>query len=243
MNDPAIPSTEQIPTAHWVVAFLLLPTLLLTLLAFAAAFAIGAAGGGREAVAARLPAWIPWIIAVNHSIVFAALVWQIRREGRGLASIGWKVPGAKRLAGEVALGLVLAGLAFLLDDVLFDAIEDVFESLVGTEGGGGNIDSSLRAVPWAWLAVAIVFPWVEESLFRGWAISRLRARWSLALAVAIPTLLFGPLHWGQGTWAIVDATLLGFVFAFIYLWRGSLWAAAVAHSGFNAIAILEFLWR
>lgn len=242
-TDPSCP--EGTPRARRVVAFLILPTLLLTILILASAFSIAAAGGGREAVEARLPGWIPGLIAVNHSIVFAALLWQLRREGRGLESIGWRFPGAGRLAGEVALGLVLAGLTFLLDDVAFDGIEDVFDSLLGggSGGGEGNIDASLGAVPWRWLAVAVVFPWVEESLFRGWAISRLRTRWSLVLAVAVPTLLFGPLHWGQGSWAIVNATLLGLVFALVYLWRGNLWATSVAHSGFNAIAILEFLWR
>lgn len=241
MSDPASPSLERSPTPRRVVALLVLPTLLLTLLAFTAAFTIGAAGGGREAVEARLPAWIPWIIAVNHSIVFAALLWQLKREGRGLASIGWEVPGAGRLAGEVTLGLVLAGATFLLDDTVFDPLEDVFESILGRQSGSG-LGESLRSVPWGWLVVATVFPWVEESLFRGWAISRLRARWSLALAIVVPTLLFGPLHWGQGPWAVVNATLLGFVFALVYVWRGNLWAAAVGHSGFNAIAILEFLW-
>lgn len=243
MTDP--PPDENTPTARRVVALLALPTLLLTVLILAAAFAIAATAGGQEAVETRLPSWIPWLIAVNHSIVFAALLWQLRHEGRGLASIGWAFPGASRLAGEVALGLVLAGLTFLLDDIVLDALENVFESILGggDGGGDGNIDASLRALPWGWLAVAVVFPWVEESLFRGWAISRLRARWSLGLAVVVPTLLFGPLHWGQGSWAVVNATLLGFVFALVYLWRKDLWAAAVAHSGFNAIAILEFLWR
>lgn len=231
------------PSTRRILALLALPTLLLTVLTFVAVFGITATAG-RQAVESRLWGWIPWILALNHSIVFAALVWQLRREGSsGLESIGWTRLPASRFIVEVALGLVLAGATFLLDDVAFDALEDVFESMLGRESGGAGLGESLRSVPWGWLVVGTVLPWVEESLFRGWAISRLHRRWPLALAIAVPTLMFGPLHWGQGLWAILNATLIGLVFALVYVWRRNLWAAAVAHSGFNAIVILEFLWR
>lgn len=236
-SDPHAISRSDAPRPRSVVLFLLFPTLLLAVLVFGTAFGIAlGTGGGREAVQTRLPDLIPWILAVNHTLVFLALLWQLRREGRGLASVGWELPRPRRLAGEILLGALLAIALYGFDDTILDAVEGIWES-AGAPGDGVP-SSTLRSVPWAWLFVAAVFPWVEESVYRGWAISRLRIRWPLWAAVLVPTLLFGPLHWGQGLWGMAISIVLGFVLAAIYLWRGNLWAATVAHSGFNAIVIL-----
>jgi len=90
------------------------------------------------------------------------------------------------------------------------------------------------------LANVLLAPFVEESLYRGYALDRLRQRYGLALAVVITCALFGLLHWAGGFWYIL---LTGFVagglFAGLRLWRRTLIAPFAAHLALN---VLEFVW-
>ena len=105
----------------------------------------------------------------------------------------------------------------------------------------GELTGALGAalVPF-FLANVLLAPFVEESLYRGYALDRLRQRYGLALAVVISCAFFGLLHWAGGFWYIL---LTGFVagglFAGLRVWRRTLIAPFAAHLALN---ILEFVW-
>jgi membrane protease YdiL (CAAX protease family) len=103
--------------------------------------------------------------------------------------------------------------------------------------------SAFAAAPWAWLAAGSTLPAIEEMIYRGYAITRLRSRFSLTAAILISCLFFGLLHWGQGPWGILKTALAGGFFAGVYVWRGSLWAPVVGHCLSNLITLLVALSR
>lgn len=76
----------------------------------------------------------------------------------------------------------------------------------------------------------------EEIVFRGFLVPRLRVltkSWVLALLTAI--VLFGIGHLYLGVYAVVQTSLLGLTLGLIFLWRGRLLTAILAHAAFNSI--------
>ena len=83
------------------------------------------------------------------------------------------------------------------------------------------------------VATIIVAPLVEEIIFRGLVLSRLRKGMSNWLAVVVSALLFGACH-GQIVW-ICYAFVIGLLLGLIALRSGSIWPSLLAHILFNAI--------
>ena len=81
------------------------------------------------------------------------------------------------------------------------------------------------------LSVAIFAPLVEELIFRGLVLSRLRKAMPAWLAVLLQGLVFGFVH-GQLVW-IVYATLFGLLLGYVRLRTDSLKASILLHMGFN----------
>lgn len=220
----------------WIL-LLLPPILWMTLYTLAAAwFAAGGAGEGGPEVGE----WFPYLLMANHALLFL-LYWRfVRADGTTFASVGWRLPsGWESLWLEPFYGLV-SGIALGFFNKLF--LSPVLGRL---EGAGANPASRFsladldEAALIPFLIAATLFAGiVEESIYRGYAITRLRPRMGTGWAVAVSTLLFGPLHFGLGLPGIAGAILLGLFLAIVFLWRGNLLAPVVAHAVVNAVAVL-----
>jgi membrane protease YdiL (CAAX protease family) len=57
-------------------------------------------------------------------------------------------------------------------------------------------------------------------------------------AFVIATLLFGLVHLYQGPVGVIATTLLGAVFACLYLWTGSLWIVIAVHAGLDLFGLV-----
>lgn len=86
------------------------------------------------------------------------------------------------------------------------------------------------------IATVLVAPIVEEVIFRGLILSRLRRAMPGWLAVLVSALVFGVCH-GQAVW-IAYAFVLGVIFGFIALRSKSIWPSLAAHFLFNGIGQL-----
>jgi membrane protease YdiL (CAAX protease family) len=70
----------------------------------------------------------------------------------------------------------------------------------------------------------------EETIFRGYLILRLSAvTHSTVAAVLLSSVIFSLGHGYEGSAGAVSVGVMGFVFAVVYLWRGSLLAPMVMH--------------
>ena len=83
------------------------------------------------------------------------------------------------------------------------------------------------------IATVVIAPIVEEVIFRGLMLSRLRRAMPGWLAVVISALVFGICH-GQIIW-MVYAFVLGLIFGFLDLGARSIWPSLAAHLLFNGI--------
>ncbi len=90
----------------------------------------------------------------------------------------------------------------------------------------------------------IVAPVVEETLFRGVFYHYLRRRLPMVGAAAISGFIFAAIH-PQGVLAIPALGMIGFVFAMLREWRGSIIASMTAHfaNNFTVLSIAVVLFR
>lgn len=83
------------------------------------------------------------------------------------------------------------------------------------------------------LVTCLLAPLHEEFVFRGILLNVIRTGRSLAIAIAVTSVLFGFMH---GRHAIPTG-FAGLVFAIVYLRFGSLWPAIFAHALANVLAL------
>lgn len=155
--------------------------------------------------------------------------------GPGQSALGWQttylVPD---LGLGVVAGLVLAG--------FFARAGQAAVRRWGPEVYDGKLlQCILPRSPREWpLVLLALLPAaaLEELLFRSlplgglaWLIAPGWLLWPLALG-------FGLLHWPQGGWGVVGATLAAIVFSLLFLVTGGIWAPLAAHYVMNAAQVI-----
>lgn len=189
--------------------------------------------GAEESVRKALP----YILGLNHVSLFAILLLLLRRNGERLSAIGWTTKGiGSSVARELAAG-ALCGLGlYLFKELAVDSVRALLAGHAPTFTSLFNFRPGSLDVPLAVAATSLVF--VEESIYRGFALPSLRARYGTTWAVVITSVAFGLLHWGNGIGAILVTTIFGLLFAAVFLWRRNLVAATVAHALYNLAVLL-----
>lgn len=155
--------------------------------------------------------------------------------GPGATALGWQMPYA---LAEAGLG---AGAGLLLASSLTGA-----GWLVVRRWGPAVYDNKLLRVilprqcrEWPGVLSALLpAAALEELLFRSlplgglsWLIPGHWLLWPLALG-------FGLLHWPQGGWGVVGATVAAIAFSVLFLATGSMWAPLAAHYVMNVIQVV-----
>ncbi len=79
-------------------------------------------------------------------------------------------------------------------------------------------------------------PLCEELIFRGAFFRHLRSRLALPLAAVCSALVFGMMHGYAGV-QLIPVIIIGFNFALIRAWRGSLYGCIAAHALNNAVVL------
>lgn len=107
----------------------------------------------------------------------------------------------------------------------------IMEQLVG-----GDLKTLLLLLSLA----AVWAPLVEETLFRGAFFHHLRGRWGVVVSALVTGFVFAVIH-PQGFAAVPALMSLGFSFALLREWRGSLIAPITAHAMHNGF-LVTMLW-
>ncbi len=92
--------------------------------------------------------------------------------------------------------------------------------------------------PVVWLGVAAF-----EELSRVFLLDRLWKLWpgptGRGGAILLSSILWGLIHFYQGTSSVVGVSLLGLVYALYYLRFGRVWPLIIAHAAFDSLQILQ----
>lgn len=221
---------------HSVLAMLSSPPLLLAVLIFAYVGLTGTDPADPGAEAAVREA-LPFIIAINHLILFALLVGILRRRGADLRDVGWTTTSpTNTVVREIFVGVAAAVGLYLFKELAIDSTEALLFGRSPTFNSLFAFDAASLDIPLAIAGTTLVF--IEESIYRGFALPFIRAKTGTVLAVVITSAAFGLLHWGNGIEAISSTASIGILLAGVFLWRRSLIAVTVAHMLYNLAILL-----
>ena len=173
-----------------------------------------------------------WIIGIEWGLAAAVVIaWAM--SGRGFAALGFGMKtglgtwiGWGTTAVLIALMLVESRSVFRSEEK-FSKAREVFET---------KQSHLLPLIPhtendWKWFRlVGITAGICEEIVHRGFLIAYLSVLTGLWPAVALSSVAFGLAHAYQGIDGILKTTLIGLVFALLYVFTGSLWAPILLHA-------------
>lgn len=155
--------------------------------------------------------------------------------GPGPAVLGWRT---SHLARDLGVGL-LAGLA-LAGFLLWAG-----QRMVRRWGPEIHNDRLLRCIlpasraEWAPVVLALLpAAALEELLFRSLPLGGLAGFIAPGWLLWPLALFFGLLHWPQGGWGVIGATLAAIAFSLLFLATRSIWAPLSAHYAMNIIQLV-----
>ncbi|MBN8509969.1 MAG: CAAX prenyl protease-related protein [Burkholderiales bacterium] len=170
-----------------------------------------------------------WIYGLGV-VVVGALLLAWRREYGELAR--QNLPDAREALLAVAVGLLVFGLWIRLD-APWMLIGSAAAPFVPTDADGA-LDWALIAV--RWVGAALLVPVMEELFWRSFLMRWIQQPAFLALdptrvgarALLLSTFVFVLVH---TQW--LAAAIAGFAYAWLYIRRGRLWSAVIAHAVTN----------
>jgi uncharacterized protein len=198
-----------------------------------------------EAVARAVAEASAWLLLVVQ-VVLAGVTWRaLRAEGITWRQLPWRPPAGRSVRGEVGTGVVagvLLAVVYLtgLSPLMVWAQRDL-----GDYVPPGELLASLGGslAPF-FVANVLLAPLVEESLYRGYALPRLMARYRTSTAVVISCVGFGLLHWAGGVWYIVlTGAGAGGLFAGLFARRANLVVTFSAHLALNLVEFGYVAWH
>ena len=238
MSTAAMPRTRE----RNVWFLLAIPPILFFLYIIIASIVVGIqTQGDVQAIANAVPLTMPYGLVVIQ-VVMLILFWVVlRRDSLSLRDIGWRVQANQKLPIEIFIGAA-AGIVLALAYIFFLSplqinLANTFGDYVPADDLTKTLGSAL--VPF-FIANVLLAPFVEENIYRGYALTRLAPRWGMPVAIVISCIFFGLLHWTGGFWYILlTGIVAGGLFCGLFAWRKNIYAPFAAHLLLN---LIEFVW-
>lgn len=222
--------------AWWI---LILPPLLFLVLTILASLAIGfAVRGDPEQIESGTTAAVPYILLFTQ-LLMALLLWRFTKaDGLVFADIGWRLREGQKPLTEILIAIGVAIPLMLVNQFALLPITEWLQINVGDYVPPGAVGETLGAAAVVTAISAVILaPFVEESLYRGYATRRLREKLGPVAAFLIVMVFFALLHWAQGVWSMLYTMVAHAIFAGLALWRGNLYAAWMTHLLFNGVEL------
>ena len=198
-----------------------------------------------------LPDLFGWLPVLGRTLPYTlggiSMLLAYRYYGGSLASVGLRLPDTSSFGKAViwiagsAIAVMAARIAVLL---IFEPLLDFAGPQITRpstrEALEGNFPLLLALLPLMWVVV-----FFEEWMLRGILLNAIAEYLGPKLsswmtAVLISSLIFGLLHWGRGSRAIVSSTLGGIVYGTAYvLLKRNLWPAVVGHCLVNTLGFIS----
>lgn len=215
---------------------LIIPPLLIALIVFSfAAIVWTQTPGDAELIQDRIETNLPYLLALNHTIVFVILLLFLRLDRLSLASIGWNWT-KRSLLVEIVLGLLLGIALYLFKEFVIDSVTALAQGNTPTFTSLFRFHYESAELPM--LVVATCFVFIEESVYRGYAWKRLTPQLGAAGTWIVSSILFGFLHWGNGFEAIIVTAVIGAIHFGVFYWRKTLITVTIGHALYNLMVIL-----
>jgi membrane protease YdiL (CAAX protease family) len=161
-------------------------------------------------------------------LLVAVALFAVRKYRVSWAAVGLRLPER----GSWWLPMALLGGALVVIWVYFAVL-----AAMGVEPNGNIPDEAFDSVPLIILVGILsigLAPAMEETFFRGFLFGGLRGRWGVFFAALSTGFLFAVAH--VDPLVFIPFTIVGMIFAWGYVYSGSLLASMIAHLLFNSIS-------
>ncbi len=240
-SNTAAKSLKRVVPIKSVWALLAAPPVLFLLAIIAASIVFAMPlGNSPQAIADGVVASMSYVLAATLVAMFALLLLILRRLRISIGDLPWLTP-AGTPARDAALGVAVGVALGLLYVFVLAPLHAKLQMTYGDYIPPQQLLASLGThAPAFFVANILLAPFVEECVYRGFALSQLSRRFSQPLSLAITCIFFGLLHWAGGAWYILmTGVIAGGAFGGLFLWRKNLLAPFAAHLALN---LVEFLY-
>lgn len=195
-----------------------------------------------EEIARLVTSNIPLVLLITQLLILCLLVGILRKEKEGIFRFRTNAEQVLKVRREVlsgvALGAFLAGMYILLLSPIHTYLQITFGDYV--PAGQVMLGLSGGSVVAFFIANVALAPFVEERLYRGYGVLKLKTLFGSTKAVLISSLFFGLLHWMGGFWYMVlTGGVIGLIFGTITVKRQNIILVFSAHLSLN---IIEFVY-
>ncbi|EON79491.1 hypothetical protein ADIS_0058 [Lunatimonas lonarensis] len=183
---------------------------------------------------------IPFVLLMAQLMMLVYLVISTRKYGFNIFKDGWQTDKGKvstDIIGGICTGIFIS-LTYIY---LLSPMQKFLQLYVGDYVPAGETMASLGMnTTLFFIANVILAPFVEESLYRNFALTVFLRWYGKLNTIIITSALFGLMHWLGGFWYILlTGLLVGAPLALITIKRGNLIWAFTAHLVLN---VIEFMY-
>ncbi|MBI5353590.1 MAG: CPBP family intramembrane metalloprotease [Chloroflexi bacterium] len=231
MNSPS----QKFNRVWWTL--LAAPLLSLVLIVIASVyFGVVTQGQNVDAIPQLVADSAPYQLVALQIWLLLIFIKSMKRDGLSWKDIGWKFQEGQQLWREILIGAVpgvgIALLYFYILTPLLTSLQKIWDYVPA-----GSVLTTLGSaiIPFA-IADVLLAPFVEESIYRGYGLTRLLGKFSQPAAIALSIFFFGILHWTGGFWYILLVGIVaGGSFAWLRISRKNIIAPFAAHLALNIV--------
>ncbi len=199
----------------------------------------GVKGVSETDIPIRISENAPTVILIVQVFLLITLLFTTRKDSFNILKSGWTDNTKLKIDifGGIITGAILATLYFYI----FSPLQTYLQINIGDYVPAGETMMVLgkQTIPF-FIANVLFAPFVEESLYRNYTLTRFLEKYSSTKSIIITVIMFGLLHWVGGLWYIIMTGLLvGLPFAIIATKRKNIAWVFVAHLTLN---LLEFIY-
>jgi len=201
--------------------------------------------GGNGTAEAEIPQKISdniaTLILIVQVLIFATLYFSCKKDNFSLFKEGWKLPNRTLTLTDIAYGVITGLILSVIYFYILSPFQTYLQKTIGDYVPSGETMNALGKQPIQFFIANVVFaPFVEESLYRNYSLTRFQEKFSVKKSILLSALFFGLLHWTGGFWYILMTGLfIGIPFAIITVKRKSILWVFVAHLTLN---LIEFVY-
>ncbi len=186
--------------------------------------------------------YVEVLIAFPLYLVFVAIaaLRTFGKYGGGWERLGFSKPTLRTLLW--GLGAFVGAIALSL---IYGVVIDVFNVDFLKQGCGDQVPADLRndatLLALSGFSAVIFAPLAEETFFRGFVFTGLARSWGPVAGIVVSGLLFGSAHLVGNPLlykSLIQLSLIGMVFAFVYWRSGNILSTMLGHFTFNLIGII-----
>lgn len=168
------------------------------------------------------------VIPVFSGGAVAVIVWQLRRHGAGLSSVGLHRPSWRmlHLIWQIPANWVLLLLSIA---VMLPVLERFGDPATGSEDTMAQVGIPMAVA--VFIGTAVLTPVWEEMLFRGIIHQGLRSRFTMIRAMLLSSLIFAAVH--VALLMVLYFLVMGLALAFLVEFHKNLWASIIGHAAIN----------